>query len=74
MKKQTIYVALAISVDTNALVVLCWHTDKSRAGDVGTALTQQNGLGFFGVMGCNHADFEADSSFSDDHWLNQKQS
>lgn len=72
MKKQTIYVALALKVEANALVVLCWCTDKSRAGDVGTALTQQNGLVFFGVMGCNNADFEADASFPDDHWLNAK--
>lgn len=74
MKKQTIYIALALSPDTNALVALCWHIDKSRAGDVGTALTQKNGLSFFGVTSCENADFEADSSFPDDHWLNQKRS
>ncbi|MDZ7953346.1 hypothetical protein [Nostoc sp. DedQUE09] len=72
MKKQTIYVALALNPDKNGLVALCWHTDKSRAGDVGTALTQQNGLAFFGVTSCENADFEADSSFPDDHWLNAK--
>lgn len=74
MKKQKIYVALALNTDTSGLVALCWHTDKSRAGDVGTTLTQQNGLRFFGVIDCNHADFEADSSFPDDHWLNEKRS
>ncbi|MEH2071621.1 MAG: hypothetical protein V7K47_26285 [Nostoc sp.] len=72
MKKKEIYIALALSLDTRALVPLCWHEDKARAGDVGTAITQQNGLSYFGVIGCNHADFEADSSFPDDHWLNQK--
>lgn len=72
MKKQTIYIAIALSLDNNALVPVCWHTDKTRAGDVGTPLTQQNGLAFFGVTSCNHADFEADSSFPDDHWLNAK--
>ncbi|MBN3942999.1 hypothetical protein [Nostoc sp. NMS9] len=74
MKKQTIYIALALSTDNNALVAMCWHIDKSRAGDVGTALTQQKGLAFFGVTSCENADFEADSGFPDEHWLNKKQS
>ncbi|MDZ8190007.1 MAG: hypothetical protein RMX96_34875 [Nostoc sp. ChiSLP02] len=73
MKKQTIYVALALSPDTRALVALCWHEDQLRAGDVGTVLSQENKLSYFGVIGCNHADFEASSSFPDDHWLNVKQ-
>ncbi|MDZ8070891.1 MAG: hypothetical protein RMY64_35635 [Nostoc sp. DedQUE08] len=72
MKKQTIHVALAIYPQKNQLIALCWHTDKSRAGDVGTALAQQNGLAFFGVTSCENADFEADSTFPDDHWLNKK--
>lgn len=74
MKKQTIYVALALSPEKNAVVALCWHIDKIRASDVGTALTQHNGLAFFGVTSCENADFEADSTFPDDHWLNKKQS
>ncbi|MDZ8227030.1 hypothetical protein [Nostoc sp. ChiVER01] len=72
MKRQTIYIALALSPETRALVALCWHIDQGRAGDVGTALCQQNGLSYFGVTSCENADFEADSRFPDDHWLNAK--
>ncbi|MEH2080214.1 MAG: hypothetical protein V7K89_09425 [Nostoc sp.] len=46
MKRQTIYIALALNPDNRSLVPLCWHTDKSRAGDVAQPLPNKMGFLF----------------------------
>ena len=70
--KQPIYVVYAITSD-QGLMPLCWHTSKQRAGEVGEALTKQDGLAFWGMFRCNHADYQAITCFPDNHQLNVKQ-
>ncbi len=67
---QVIYIGLAKDQHNN-LLLLCWHTEKQRAGDVAKELAQQMGVKFLGVVNCDNADYEALSSFPDDHLLNQ---
>ena len=74
MTIQPIYVAYAVASDGEGLITLCWHTSKQRAGEVGEALAKQDGLAFWGIFGCNHADYQAITCFPDDHPLNANQS
>ncbi len=67
---QVVYVGYAKDQHDN-LLLLCWHTNKQRAGDVAQALAKQIGVNFVGVINCNDADYEASSSFPDEHFLNQ---
>ncbi|MBW4425316.1 MAG: hypothetical protein KME50_12920 [Nostoc desertorum CM1-VF14] len=69
MYKQTIYIGIAKDQHDNILP-LCWHTKKQRAGDVAQQLAKQIGANFVGVIHCNEADYEAQASFPDDHFLN----
>ncbi|MEH2287157.1 hypothetical protein [Nostoc sp.] len=70
MNRQPIYVAYAVTDDQEGLMPLCWHTSKQRAGEVGQALAKQDELAFWGIFGCNHADYLAESTFPNDHPLN----
>ncbi len=70
MTRRPIYVAYDVSRDKEGLMPLCWHSEKQRAGEVGEELAKQDGLTFYGVFGCNHADYLATTSFPDDHRLN----
>ncbi|MCC5623259.1 hypothetical protein [Nostoc sp. CHAB 5715] len=72
MTRQPIYIAYAVTSDKEGLMPVCWHTSKQRAGEVGEELALGEGLKFYGVLGCNHADYLAMNSFSDDHRLNAK--
>jgi hypothetical protein len=74
MIREPIYVAYAVTSDEEGLMPLCWHTEKQRVGEVGEALAKQDGLVFWGIFGCNHADYQARTCFPDDHPLNVKQS
>ncbi|MEH2312359.1 MAG: hypothetical protein V7K35_13390 [Nostoc sp.] len=74
MNGEPIYVAYAVTSDGEGLMPVCWHTSKQRAGEVGEALSIQDGVSFWGVFGCNHADYQAITCFPDDHPLNTKQS
>ncbi len=72
MERQPIYIAYAVTSDSQGLMPVCWHTEKQRAGDVGQALVRLDGLVFWGVFGCNNADYLAINNFPDDHPLNVK--
>ncbi|MEH2243392.1 hypothetical protein [Nostoc sp.] len=72
MTRELIYVAYAVTSDDKGLVSVCWHTEKQRASEVGDAVAKQDGLTFFGAVGCNYADYQAITSFPDDHPLNTK--
>ncbi|MBN3926106.1 hypothetical protein [Nostoc sp. NMS4] len=70
MERQPIYIAYVVTEDGEGLMPVCWHSEKQRAGEVGEALAKLDGLNFWGVFGCNHADYLAISTFPDDHRLN----
>lgn len=61
---------MGIDDDTARLIPLCYHQSKQRVGEVGEALAKEQGIRFLNIYSCNEADWEAFSSFPDDHPLN----